>query len=432
MRFIVILGVLAAICGAQPTFKTIKKAEVSATLKFLCDDALGGRDTPSPGLEKAQLYLVERFQSMGLEPGMPDGSWSHAYKSHAQLIPLRKCSVELAVKTSVNDSSLIPGQDFRIYKAPPAYVAKQENYALLSLDKAAAKGLWNGRPINKPLMIETPPDSLLWRSCAGDHSFVKPEPNLNAPIILVRPGIVDKTKLTCRISLAPAEKGEIELKNVVGLLRGREKPEEYVFMTAHYDHVGVGIPKQGDAIYNGADDNATGTTSVVEVAAAFTALSKQQRPARSIFFVCFSGEERGLLGSYALVKDPPVPLEKIAAVVNIEMLGRPAKGKKNYAWVTGRKHSNFEAIARKAFKRAKIQMIKFPMAEALYSQSDNYPFAKKGIVAHSISAGYLHPDYHQPGDEFDKINLKHMTKVINGLCQVVYDFANRSKWPTKK
>jgi Zn-dependent M28 family amino/carboxypeptidase len=150
---------------------------------------------------------------------------------------------------------------------------------------------------------------------------------------------------------------------------------------------------------------------------------------RSVRFVCFTGEERGLVGSAAFCSRPPVPLEQVVANINLEMLGRPEAGNEGKAWITGVELSDFGAIAGPALQRAGVELIDFPMSKQLFAASDNYSFVKKGVVAHSFSAGSLHRDYHQPSDQVEKLDLVHMTKIVQGLHEVVREFAERDGRP---
>jgi Zn-dependent M28 family amino/carboxypeptidase len=198
-----------------------------------------------------------------------------------------------------------------------------------------------------------------------------------------------------------------------------------VVVSAHYDHIGTGNPADGDAINNGADDNATGTTAVVLLAEALAKTPLR----RSVLFVCFSAEERGLRGSAAFCDKPPVPLEKIVCNLNIEMIGRPEEGKQGKAWITGHDLSDFAAIAKQALERRSVGLVDFPMSGNLFAASDNFSFVRHGIVAHSISAGSLHEDYHRPGDEVDKLDIAHMTTFVTALCEFVRELADREAAP---
>jgi aminopeptidase YwaD len=423
---------ISGLQGQSPLPK-IDAKEVAATLKYLSSDALAGRNTPSPGLEEAAEHIRQRFEKAGLKGGAADQTFFHQYSKNGKRVALGDC--KLTIHANNQETVAVPGKDFRLYKAPRAGYApgKMIEPARMKLADAARKGLWSGRRVAKVLLVEAPEDSSLWTSCAKDSLSLGRSRggDESAPIILVRPGLLPAGKIKVQVSTPVSQDSPIVLRNVIGLLPGTSKKDEFVLVSAHYDHIGVGIPKgKGkDAINNGADDDASGTTAVVELAELFAGLNPQMRPARSILFVCFSGEEKGLLGSKAMADSPPVDLKQIVANINIEMIGRPAKGKRNCAWVTGASRSNFDEIAEVGFKRAGIKMIEFRMAEQLYYQSDNFSFAKKKVIAHSISAGSLHKDYHQPTDEFEKIDLKHMTAIINGLAEVTREFAQRAERP---
>lgn len=252
-----------------------------------------------------------------------------------------------------------------------------------------------------------------------------------APILLVREGLLpevdEETGLQVAIKVPPPAEVQLKLKNVAGMVRGRKRPGEFVLFSAHYDHLGVGFGQNGDNVYNGADDNATGTTAVLALAEAYA--KNQVQPDTSLLFVCFSGEERGLLGSRAFAEDPSVPLDSIRVNLNIEMIGRPLEGNRMAAWVTGKSLSDFEEIAAAGLKKADIRLVDFRAAAMLFRASDNWSLAAKGIVAHSISAGSLHRDYHQPSDEVKKLDLEHMTAVIRGLYEAGLEFANREERP---
>lgn len=183
-------------------------------------------------------------------------------------------------------------------------------------------------------------------------------------------------------------------------------------------------------INNGADDNATGVTAVITLADAFSRL--QQRPARSIIFMTFWGEEKGLLGSRAYCEDPLWPLEQTVANINIEMIGRPEENAESKAWGTGWTRSSLCAQVAAGAQRVGVEVFhREDVSEMLYTRSDNYAFVDRGVIAHSISAGSLHSDYHQPTDEVSRLNIPHMTKVIQGLFAGSLPLATGELTPVK-
>ena len=146
----------------------------------------------------------------------------------------------------------------------------------------------------------------------------------------------------------------------------------------------------------------------------------------------FWGEEKGLLGSKHFVKNPLWPLDKVVANINLEMIGRPEDGAESKAWMTGWDKSDLGLLMAEGAKRANVEIFNHKkFGDMLYRQSDNYPFAQAGVIAHSFSAGSLHADYHQPTDEWEKLNLPHMTKIIQGLVAGTLPIANGQLTPIR-
>ena len=229
---------------------------------------------------------------------------------------------------------------------------------------------------------------------------------------------------------------EFKGKNVVGFVEGSDSvlKNEYVVFMAHYDHLGV----RGDGeVYNGADDNGSGTVTLMELAKAFGSL--KVKPERSIVFLWVTGEEPGMLGSSWYVAHPLLPLENIIACINLDMVGRVFT-KKDLVWKNSPKMvKNFKglyalsgngcpelvAISDSACKKVGLVPDKSLPSNFLRS-SDHYQFYRKGIPIMNYSTGY-HADYHKVSDEVSKINFKKMKKVAEVCYLVGYDVANREK-----
>jgi aminopeptidase YwaD len=200
--------------------------------------------------------------------------------------------------------------------------------------------------------------------------------------------------------------------NAVGILRGTDPSLRHaaVLFSAHLDHLGIGTPVNGDNIYNGADDDASGTTAVLEIA---RALGRGRRPRRTVVFALFGSEEMGGLGSRYFREHPPLPLKDIAANLEFEMIGRPDPAvKNNVLWLTGWERSNLgQALAAHG-----ARLVRDPHpSEGFFARSDNFVLAKKGVVAQTISSYGLHKDYHQPSDDLTHLDFKHMDVAIGSL-----------------
>ena len=223
------------------------------------------------------------------------------------------------------------------------------------------------------------------------------------------------------------EKKDFPSNNVVGWIEGAdaELKNEFIVVGAHYDHIGVAPApnNQNDSIMNGADDNASGTAAVMAIAKAFAASGK--KPARSVVFMLFTAEERGLLGSDYYTKNPIFPIEKTVAMINLDMVGRNGN---DTVYVVGEKF-NPELTTLVNAKILKSELKKVEMDMDLYSSSDYYPFYKKGISAIGFTSG-LHPDYHRVDDNPDKINHVKVRKIAQLAYRVAWEAANSKKYFT--
>ena len=198
--------------------------------------------------------------------------------------------------------------------------------------------------------------------------------------------------------------------NVVGVLQGSDPAvrDSAVLIDAHYDHLGIGRAVNGDSIYNGADDDASGVVAVLEIA---RALAAGPKPRRTVIFAATTGEEVGLLGTRWYLQHPVVPVAQMSANLEIEMIGRPDSlaGGPGRAWLTGFERSTMgETFARAGLP---IGPDKRP-DQQFFERSDNIAFARLGVPAHTLSSYNMHTDYHEPSDDLAHADIPHMTAVI--------------------
>ncbi|MGA8152797.1 MAG: M28 family peptidase [Terriglobales bacterium] len=216
--------------------------------------------------------------------------------------------------------------------------------------------------------------------------------------------------------------------NAVGILRGVDSSPKNgaVLLSAHLDHLGIGVPVNGDEIYNGADDDASGTTAVLELA---RVLGRGPRPRRTVIFALFGSEETGGLGSTYFRQHPPVPLKEIAVNLEFEMIGRCdpfVSG--DTLWLTGWERSNLGPAL--VAHGARLVADPHP-AEDFFARSDNYLLALDGVVAQTISSYGLHHDYHQPSDDLAHLDFPHMDAAIGSLLRPIEWMVNadfQPKW----
>lgn len=222
-------------------------------------------------------------------------------------------------------------------------------------------------------------------------------------------------------------------ENIWAYIEGTEKPDEVVVLSAHYDHVGV----ENGEIYNGADDDGSGTVALLEIARAFQKAKKDGKgPKRSILFLHVTAEEHGLHGSRYYSENPIIPLSQTVADVNIDMIGRrddDHKNTNNYIYVIGadRLSSELDAIVRGENEKHLKMDLNFKFNDRndpnrFYFRSDHYNFAKNGIPSVFFFSG-VHEDYHQPGDTPDKIEYDAVKKRTQLAFITIWELANRSE-----
>jgi Zn-dependent M28 family amino/carboxypeptidase len=219
-----------------------------------------------------------------------------------------------------------------------------------------------------------------------------------------------------------------DTRNVIAFLPGRDPKlkDEVILLTAHLDHLGVGKPVNGDEIYNGADDDASGCVAVLQFA---RALAAGKAPKRTVYFVFFGSEETGGQGDQYFLEHPPVPLKDIVANLEFEMIGRPDSAiKPDELWLTGYERSNLgPELARHG---AKLVADPHP-DQHFFQRSDNFALAKQGVIAHTVSSFGLHKDYHQPSDDLAHIDFNHMEQAISSMIKPLEWLVNsdfRPEW----
>ena len=218
--------------------------------------------------------------------------------------------------------------------------------------------------------------------------------------------------------------------NVIGVVRGTDPAvrDSAVLIGAHYDHLGIGRPVNGDSIYNGADDDASGVVAVLEIA---RALAAGPKPRRTVIFAATTGEEVGLLGTHWYIRHPIVPVTQMSANLQIEMIGRPDSlvGGPGRAWLTGFERSTMG----ETFARAGLPIVADKRLEhRFFERSDNIAFARLGVPAHTLSSYNMHGDYHQPSDELSRTDIAHMTAVIRAGAAGARLLADRSEEHTSE
>lgn len=470
--------------------KTITAEDMQKHLYIIAGADMEGRDTPSPGLEKAADYIEAHFRSLGLLPGN-NGSYRQKY-------PLYRDSVT-STSLTVNGKSFELNKDFQPNSG-------MNHTAELRFSEAVFVGYgivdgdvndYKNTDVKGKLVIMADGSPAGYKPSApgrfaANGMFAKlrnAQANGAAAILVVYGNFPRRTfnavsnysmngypasimpqtffisedvaagimgeagkgilnKLKQAAPAASTFEANIDLgfskvsstayaSNVLGVLEGTDKKDEYVMITSHYDHVG----KRADGtIYYGADDDGSGTTSILELAQAFAEAKKAGKgPRRSIVFMTVSGEEKGLWGSQYYSEHPIFPLEKTTVDLNIDMVGRvgeeyqKSKDSANYVYVIGDDKLSTdltpitEEVNKKYTKMVLDRKYNDPNDKnRFYYRSDHYNFADKGVPVIFYFNG-VHADYHRPTDTPDKINYKLMAKRAQLVYYTALEMANRNE-----
>ena len=239
-----------------------------------------------------------------------------------------------------------------------------------------------------------------------------------------------------RLSLsiqAPSEE-PVPLKNVNGILEGSDPQlaKTYLLLTAHYDHTGVNPRGDGDRINNGANDDASGVATILALAEAFSHAS--QRPKRTLVFIAYFGEEKGLLGSRFYSQHPVFPLAQTIANLNFEHMGRTDDNEGSRAGKitsTGFDYSTLGQALTEAGQLTGVEAWKHPTnSDSFFNSSDNQPLALAGVPAITVAVAWIFPDYHRPGDHWDKIDYPNMQQAVRTAALTAARVANSDTAPT--
>ncbi|HLG13295.1 MAG TPA: M28 family peptidase [Blastocatellia bacterium] len=465
----------------QAVMERITADSLRGHLSFIASDLLEGRNTPSKGLDLAAEYIAAQFRRAGVEPAGNDGYFQTApWIITERPMDAFECKLETAgesLNVSADQVSIGFDSPLNLSRAGLVKVVYRDPAALTTATAAEFEGKvvvteipdfrredrsrWNemfraqneflSKLASLKVALVVSVDRINPRGSGGGAGrLIDPENRTafssspSAPLLTIHdPRIVklyDEMKagatgatLSVRTA-APVEK-PIKLRNVVGLLRGSDPmlKDTYVLVTAHYDHVGVRPNEHGDSIFNGANDDGSGTVSVIELASALASL--KTRPKRSIVFMTFFGEEKGLLGSRYYGRHPIFPIDKTVADVNLEQVGRTdsTEGPQtSNATLTGFDYSDVGAIFKAAGEATGITVYKHERnSDAYFGRSDNQALADRGVPAHTLCVAFAYPDYHGAGDHWDKIDYENMAKVDRMVAVALLTIANsldEPKW----
>jgi Peptidase family M28 len=461
---------------------TITSRDVAHRIGVIAADSMLGRDTPSNGLEMTAKYIADQFKSFGLAPGGEDGTWFQRYPITRRRLALDSSRIVFRAKDASATADFTRTARYLRGAIPEGSVSGPvilvggqvtpdavEEMPLKGKVVLYVSDFRTGIPANATQVGRAirlaAPKAIVMLSNLDSLAFARrvprtsPERNsvdlrLNSPVeVEVSERAISAVLKAAGVDLAPVRNAtepvardlpgfrvQVEMResilsketapNTIGILRGTDPVlrNEYLVYSAHMDHIGI-TPGARDSINNGADDDASGTVGVVELAEAFS--RPGARPKRSILFITVSGEEKGLWGSRYFSEHPTVPLADLVADLNIDMIGR------NWAdtiVAIGKEHSDLGATLERVnaeYPELRMTAIddRWP-EERFYFRSDHYNFARKGVPILFFFNG-VHVDYHQPSDEPSKIDAEkeaRILKLLFYLGQEIGNSPNRPQW----
>jgi hypothetical protein len=456
--------------------KTVTKEDLRKHLTVIASDEMEGRDTGSPGQKKAAKYIADHFKSLGLLPPVKTDQ-GKSYFQKFDLLKSKWKNVSITAKkgfqttylTDVYALGSINGKVSKSYKLVYMGDGKKENYKNVKVKGKAVIFFIEGiRELRKKRQIAQDAGASQVFMIAGKDQkkhdatlkylsyYVKRwtrgqlKSKENKFLVMVSPKTAatlfktteeqfakNETKIGAKsmkfkLTAEQEVKTGVSSENVLGFLEGSDKKKEVLVITAHYDHIG----KRGDKIYNGADDDGSGTVTVLELAEAFAKAKKAGKgPRRSILFMTVSGEEKGLLGSsYYTDFDPVFPLKNTVADLNIDMVGRiddRYKDDPDYVYVIGsdKLSSELHNLSEEANKQYINIKLDYKYNDEndpnrFYYRSDHYNFAKNNIPIIFYFNG-THADYHKPTDTIEKIHFGKMQKIGRLVFHTAWKIANR-------
>jgi len=406
MKKIITLGLFTGIPSfllAQDINTIINAKEVERIEQTLASDDMQGRRVFTPGIEKAADFIIDEFEKTGLQPLHKGGS----YKQNFSMLKPAGSAIALSLDGAEVDKNNI----LVISPQKELKVNEHSGYEIIAVDKREdffskiLNSIQSSK--NELILIDTGFAKYFPRLKYFTRQFFAESPN----IIFVLTANHQPQSFTLQLQQTFVEQ---ELSNLVGLLPGKGLKNEYVIFSGHYDHLGIGKPVNGDSVYNGANDDAAGTTAMLMLAKYFKAKNDNER---TLVFAAFTAEEIGEFGSEYFSKQ--FAPSKVMAMFNIEMIGTESKWGRGSAYITGYEKTDMGKILQRNLEGSAFTFYPDPYTkENLFYRSDNATLAKLGVPAHTISTSKMddEPNYHKPSDETGTLDMNNMAEIIKAIA----------------
>jgi aminopeptidase YwaD len=414
----------------------ISLSQVTKDVSYLASDELKGRSNYSPEILLAANYIAKRFQQSGLVAA--DGISGADFLQKYQITKMTPNKLNLTINGQhIASENLVMASTVANFSWVINNRTKNTEFTIHNIgkndDMQAIIGILN-RQGGKHLVLLNPGHKPLFERYQhylqqGTTKLSQEDnPKNSGGVIVIALSTITAEKIkTLNVAGVSTIKTN-ELNNVVAILPGKTKPEEIVLYSAHYDHLGVKTG-EGDVIYNGADDDASGTAAIINLAQYY---AKQGNNARTLMFAAFSAEEIGGFGSRYFSKkiDP----QKITAMINIEMIGKPSKFGAGTIWMTGMERSNLGEQLNTVLAKSGKKIYEDPYPEqGLFYRSDNATLARLGVPAHSFSSTQLDkdPHYHETSDDLASLDLNSLHQIIEMLAMATMPLVDGSITPSR-
>ncbi len=388
---------------AQSIDKIINAKEVERIERVLASDDMQGRKAFTPSIDKAAEFIAAEFKKSGLK-------YFDGLKSYQQTFSMIKTNL-ISASGSMDNKAIEPYNIIAITSDAELKFDENAGYTKIVIDSSANLFKEAFELLNSDKKYLVLVSTFHSKNFNRLNRFNRESFGIKAPVIFV---LSDESPSTYHFEI----KNEItssSLANVIGVLPGKSKKDEYVIFSAHHDHLGIGKPDaKGDSIYNGANDDAAGTTAVMMLANYFSKLNNNER---TLLFVTFTAEEMGGFGSQYFSKQ--IDPDKTMAMFNIEMIGTESNWGKNSAYITGYEKSDFGKILQKNLKDSHFKFEPDPYTtQNLFYRSDNATLAALGVPAHTISTSKMdnEPNYHKQSDEIETLDMNNMAEIIKAIA----------------
>jgi len=417
-------GFISLFSFAQNIDKIINAAEVERIERILSADDMQGRKTFTPGIDKAADFIAAEFAKSKLKFfGNATGYFQEFAMTKSKPVEVKGMidnealtADNIAVNTTAAEVTINSLKDYQVVIVKATDTFNKVIFPLFDLEK------------NVLILVDTA-HARRFKSMqrfAGNAKF----PSAVSQVMVLTSNLNPSSFNLYVKNEQTAQK----LKNVVGVIPGKSKKDEYVVFSGHYDHLGIGKPdKNQDSIYNGANDDAAGTTAVMMLAKYF---SQAKNNERTLVFVAFTAEEIGGFGSRFFSKQ--MNPDKVMAMFNIEMIGTESKWGTNSAYITGYEKSDMGKILQANLEGSKFHFEPDPYPKQnLFYRSDNATLAELGVPAHTISTSKMEeapnnePNYHKQSDEIGTLDMNNMAEIIKAIAISSKSIVSGKDTPTR-